>query len=239
MAGGGPARGGPEPERFEPGALTDLPPELALSRLPVGRHGLPRAFVARNQRLRIIVAMLRVLPRHGYSATTIGHLTREAGVSRAAFYRQFENTEECFLAAYDLAGGWLRERVEPPLAGAGEWAERVGAAVAAALRLLAENPALARLFAVEALQAGPAARERQRACLAGLAEALRAARPGRDSLPPELEEMLLGGVVATIGRYVDAGRAERLAEATPELVQYLLFPYLEPGETKRIAARIA
>jgi hypothetical protein len=51
--------------------------------------------------------------------------------------------------------------------------------------------------------------------------------------------MLLGGVVATIGRYVDAGRPERLPEATAELVQYLLIPYLGPGETKRVMAQAA
>ena len=47
--------------------------------------------------------------------------------------------------------------------------------------------------------------------------------------------MLLGGVVATIGRYVDGGRTEQLPDATAELVQYLLIPYLEPEETRRIA----
>jgi AcrR family transcriptional regulator len=224
-----------EPERFDPGALAAQPEKRPLGRLPAGRHKLPRSFVGHNQRMRLVGAMLKALPRHGYPRTTIGHLTEEAGVSRAAFYEQFQSKEECFLVAYDLAGELLCEQVEQAVDAAEEWPGRVRAGVSAALRLLAANPSLARLFAVEVLQAGSTARERQQIRLARFAEALRAGRPPGDELPLELEEMLLGGVVTTIGRYVDAGRAEQLPEATAELVEYLLIPYLGPGETRRIS----
>jgi AcrR family transcriptional regulator len=220
-----------EPERFEPEALADP----ALATLPAGRHGLPRSVVSRNQHLRIVGAMLRALPEHGYAATTIGHLTRKAGVSREAFYAQFDSKQECFLVTYDLATEWLCKRIELAVDDDEEWPSRVRAGVSEALRLLAANPPLARLFAIEVLQAGAAARERQQACLTRFAKALRAGRPDRDELPPELEEMLLGGVMTTIGRYVDSGRTEQLPEATAELTEYLLIPYLGPEETKRIA----
>lgn len=183
--------------------------------------------------------MLRVLPRHGYAETTISHLTREAGLSRAAFYGQFANKEACFLATYDLAGQWLYERVERAAAGGEEWPDRVRAGLSEALSLLAANTQLARLIAVEAPQAGPAARERQQACIARLAEALRACRPRRPRLPVDLEELLVGGVFSLVARYVDTGQTERLPDATGELIQYLLIPYLEPEETKRIATRAA
>jgi AcrR family transcriptional regulator len=114
--------------------------DRALARLPPGRHGLPRSFVAHNQRLRILAGMLRVLPRHGYPATTIGHITGEAGVSRGAFYQHFASKEECFLATYDLAGQWFCERVERAVAGEGEWRARLRAGASEALRLLAANP---------------------------------------------------------------------------------------------------
>lgn len=237
MSGSPPADA--EPERFEPDTLAALPPEAALSRLPPGRHGLPRSFVAGNQRLRIVAAMLRVLPRHGYPATTIGHVTEEAGVSRSAFYGQFKSKEECFLATYDLAAEWLCERVERAAARDEEWPARVGAGVSEALRLLAANPLLAHLIAVEALQAGATARRRWQACLARLAEALRADRPRHAGLPADLEELLIGGAFSQVALYVDTGRTEQLAEATAELVHYLLIPYLEPGETRRIVDEAA
>ena len=101
-----------EPPRFEPAGFAELPDKLALGQLPPGRHGLPRSFVARNQRLRIVAALVRTLPRHGYAETTIGHITKEARVSRSAFYGQFASKEECFLETYDLGSAWLCERVE-------------------------------------------------------------------------------------------------------------------------------
>src|SRR5215218_7086489 len=225
MVPGEPPSGG-APDRFEPAALVGLPAELALARLPAGRHGLPRSFVVRNQRLRILAAMLRVLPRHGYPAITIGHLTREAGVSRAAFYQQFSSKEECFLATHGMAARWFCEEVERAVAGEEEWQARIRVGTAEALRLLAANPMVAHLMAVESPQAGRAARQRQQAMLERFAAALRADHPGRPELPKDLADLLLGGVVALIARYVDADRAERLPEATRALVEYLLIPYI-------------
>jgi AcrR family transcriptional regulator len=221
-----PPAAGADPERFEPDALAGLPPELAMARLPAGRHGLPRSFVEHNQRLRIVAAMLRVLPRHGYPATTIGHVTKEAGVSRAAFYQQFTSKEECFLAAYDLASRWFCEGVESAVAGEEEWPTRIRTGVSEALRLLVANPPVAHLMAVEALQAGDAARERQQACFDRFAAALRGGYSGRSELPEDLADLLLGVVVSLIARDVDADRAERLPEATTALVEQMLIPYL-------------
>jgi len=217
---------GDEPERFDPDALAGLPAELALARLPPGRHGLPRSFIEHNQRLRIVAAMLRVLPRRGYPMTTIGDVTAEAGVSRAAFYQQFSGKEECFLATYDLAGEWFCEGVEAAVAGAEDWRARIRAGVSEALRLLTANPLVAHLFAVEALQAGDAARERQEACFDRFAAALRGGQPGRAELPEDLTDLLLGVVVSLIARYVDTDRAERLPEAMTDLVERMLIPYL-------------
>lgn len=216
MSGSQPADA--EPDRFEPGQLPELPAELALSQLPSGRHGLPRSFVARNQRLRIIAAMLRVLPQHGYAELTIGDLTREAGVSRATFYGQFETKEECFLATYDVAAQWICDRVERVAAAAPEWPASARAGVAEAMRLLAANPDVAHLIAVEALQAGVAARRRRQVCIERLAEILRAGRPADAELPEEMEELLVGGTLSLVGRYVDTGRVEELPSATVDLM---------------------
>jgi AcrR family transcriptional regulator len=224
-----------EPPRFDPAGLAELPAELALGQLPPGRHGLPRSFVARNQRLRIVAAMLRTLPRCGYAGITIGDLTHEAGVSRSAFYGQFGGKEDCFLATYDLAAQWLCDGVERATVGSEDWPSRVRIGATEVLRLLAANPAVAHLIAIEALQAGAAARRRQQACLGRLAEALRAGRPDRPQLPEGLEDLLLGGAIALIARQVEEGRAEQLPEVTTALVECLLIPYLGPGETKRIA----
>jgi len=162
--------------------------------------------------------MLRALPQRGYAELTIGDLTKEAGVSRATFYGKFETKEECFLTTYDIAAQWICERVERVASAAHEWPAGARAGVSEAMRLLAANPDVAHLIAVEALQAGAAARRRRQACIERLAGILRAGRPGDAELPKELEELLIGGTLSLIGRYVDAGRVDELPEATVDLM---------------------
>lgn len=221
--------------RFDPAGFAELPDKLALGQLPPGRHGLPRSFVVRNQRLRIVAALLRMLPVHGYAETTIGHITREARVSRAAFYGQFAGKEKCFLEAYDLSSGWLCSAVEEAVANE-RWPARIRIGVGAILRLLAANPQLAHLIAIEALQAGPAARKRQQASLTQLAEILGRGRPERPELPGDLEQLLLGGALSIVARQVENDRIEQLPEIEAALVECLLIPYLGPAKSKRIAA---
>lgn len=233
MPAEGPPGAAGEAERFDPGAFAGLPPELALARLPPGRHGLPRAFVTDQQRLRIVAAMLRVLSEHGYPGATIAHITGEAAVSRTAFYRQFADKEECFLATYDLAAEWFCERVERAVAGVTSWPDRARAGIDEVVALLTANPPVAHLFAVEALQAGPVARERQQACLARFAAALRQDEPPRPGVFGELEELLLGGAVSLIARYVESGRAEQLEAAAAALVESMLVPYLDPASSEQ------
>ena len=180
--------------------------------------------------------MLRVLPRRGYQALTIGHVTGEAGVSRAAFYQQFPGKEECFLATYDVGARWFCEEVERAVAAESEWRARIRTGSAEALRLLATNPTVAHLMAVEVPQAGRAARERQQAMLARFATAIREDHPGREGLPDDLADLLLGGAVSLIARYVDSGRAEKLPEATRLLVEYLLTPYIGVEEAQAALA---
>lgn len=212
--------------RLGDGDITGLPAECALARLPAGRHGLPRSFVAQNQRVRLLAAMVRLLPERGFTALTVGELTVEAGVSRAAFYGQFSGKEECFLAAYEVASRWLCERVEAVVADVDGWDERVRVGAAEALRLLAANGPMARLLAVEAYRAGDAARDRQQEMLGCFAAALRAGAPREDEVPDEIADLLIGGIVSLVARYVSVGRAEELVEATGPLVEYLLIPYL-------------
>src|SRR3982750_3956300 len=85
------------------------PPELA--RLPPGRHGLPREFVAHNQRERLIAGLAEAVAENGYAGTTIAHITRHAAVSRRTFYEHFNSKDECFVAAYDMVMAELSRRV--------------------------------------------------------------------------------------------------------------------------------
>jgi len=75
------------------------------TRLPKGPHGLSREEVAGAQRARLIEAVLANVGERGYAATTVGHVTASAGVSRTSFYEQFTGKQAAFLAAYRSATG--------------------------------------------------------------------------------------------------------------------------------------
>ncbi|HET7177384.1 MAG TPA: TetR/AcrR family transcriptional regulator, partial [Solirubrobacterales bacterium] len=142
----------------------EYPPELA--RLPPGRHGLPREFVARNQRERLIAGLAEAVAEHGYSGTTIAHITRHAAVSRRTFYEHFASKDECFVAAYDTVMAELRARVAAAIEAKGDdWPRAIKAGIAAMLGFLAAEPHLARLCMVEALVAGPVVVERYDAAI--------------------------------------------------------------------------
>ncbi|MET0558159.1 MAG: TetR/AcrR family transcriptional regulator [Solirubrobacterales bacterium] len=223
---------GKESSRFE----AALPEELLMARLPTGRHGLPRSFIESNQRLRIIAAMLRVLPDRGFPATTIGDITSEASVSRAAFYEHFADKEACFVATFDFCARWLCEQIEVAVEAEADWRDRIRSGIAETLSLLAANPLVAHLIAIECAQVGRVGRQRQQALQGSFAVVLREGHSGRADIPNDFADLLLGGALSLVARYVDAGRAEQLVEATRTLVEFVLIPYLGAEEASAALA---
>src|SRR5262245_3716785 len=105
--------------------------------LPRGRHGLPREFVAQNQRERLLVATAGALDERGYDGTTVSLISASARVSKSDFYRHFASKDDCFHAAYDDAVERLRKTVLEACTGHDEWADGVCAGLAAGLDSLA------------------------------------------------------------------------------------------------------
>jgi AcrR family transcriptional regulator len=221
-----------------PTGAEDYPPELA--RLPPGRHGLPREFVTHNQRERLIAGIAEAIAEHGYSGTTIAHITRAAAVSRRTFYEHFSSKDECFVAAYDTVMKELRERVSAAFEETEEWPRAIRAGIEAMLQFLAAEPNLARLCMVEALVAGPAVVERYDAAIQSFVPYFQEGREGRpkevlDRLSATTEEALVGGMVSLISRRIIAGKTEELEDLLPDLVEFTLTPYLGSAEAAEIA----
>ena len=224
---------------FDPAdAPAEYPPEL--SRLPPGRHGLPRDFVVHNQRERLIAGLAEAVAEKGYGGTTIADITRHAAVSRRTFYEHFDGKDECFVAAFDTVTGQLRERVEEAFKAEDDWADGISAGIGAMLTFLASEPNLARLAMVEALVAGPVVVERYDAAVQTFLPYLNAGREGRskavlDRLSDSTEEALVGGMVSLISRRIVAGQTDELESLLPDLVEFTLAPYVGNDEAARIA----
>jgi len=221
------------------GAKAPKADEAAVSsRLPAGRHGLPREFIVQNQRERIITALVDTVAERGYNATTVAHITKAASVSRRTFYEHFADKEACFLAAYDMVAGHIRDSMKAAADSFEEWSQQVRAALSTLLRFLAGEPELARLVMIEPIAAGGEIAARHRTTVAGFAEILKAGRPehaGERPLPEATEETVVGGILSLIVREISAGRAEDLEKLLPDLVELTLAPYLGADEAERLA----
>ena len=212
--------------------------EETLGPLPAGRHGFSREQVAHNQRERLIAGLASAVAEHGYQATTITHITKQARVSRRVFYANFESKEECFLAAFDVVVGHIRELATDAAAPVAEWPQRAIAVTRAVLEFLASEPDLARLCLVESQSAGPVIVARFHAAVEEVAPFLeqgRAERPGERELPPTTEESTIGALVMLVSRKVGGGEAAQLADLLPDCVEFILSPYLGAEEATRLA----
>jgi AcrR family transcriptional regulator len=228
----------PDPADSSVEQVEEYPPELA--RLPPGRHGLPREFVAHNQRERLIAGIAEAIAENGYAGTTIAHITRHAAVSRRTFYEHFSSKDECFVAAYDTVMAELRERVGQAFEEESDWPHAVKAGIGAMLRFLAAEPNLARLCMVEALVAGPVVVERYDAAIQSFVPYFQSGREGRSPevlsrLSPTTEEALVGGMMSLISRRIIAGKAAELETLLPDLVEFTLTSYLGSDEASTIA----
>jgi AcrR family transcriptional regulator len=217
-------------------------PEEELGPLPAGRHGFSPEQVAHNQRERLIAGLASAVAEHGYNAVTIAHITKAAAVSRRVFYANFEGKEECFLAAFDVVVGHIRELIAAAVAAAPDWPHQAVAAAREVLAFLASEPDLARLCLVESQSAGPAVAKRFHDAVRELVPPLergRAERAGDRTLPDSTEDSTIGALVSLAARKVAAGEAERLEELLPDFTEFILSPYLGPDEAERLARQPA
>jgi AcrR family transcriptional regulator len=220
----------PKGERGRKGGRKEGDPpaeDAELARLPGGRHGLSREFVATNQRERLTAAMIACVAENGFQQTGIADVTRTAGVSRRTFYAYFETKEGCFLATYELIARHLLEQVLAAVEPHEEWAAQVRAALAATLDFFASNPDLARFMLIAPTRAGEEIAARYRVSAERALELLTAGLPKKAKRPPaSVQTAQIGGMSALIARKVEAGEGERLPEILPDLVELFLAPYI-------------
>lgn len=213
-------------------------------RLPRGPHGLGAREVARNQRLRIHGAMVEaVAERGGLAGTTVKQIVGLAGVSRRAFYEQFANREECFMATFDLIAARCVTRVnEAYRATAGGLEERIGAAVEEFADEIESNAKGASLAIVEAQMVGAAGQARLRRATLTFEQMLSssfARSPEAGPLPVPIVRGIAGGLQEAASARLRAGCPEGITELSEEMVGWtLLFHASATGHlSERLAAR--
>jgi AcrR family transcriptional regulator len=212
-----------------------------MDRLPRGRHGLSPEFVARNQRERLIAGLIQALYEVGYQKTTVSMIGQQAAVSKSDFYKHFESKDDCFVTAYDVAIGRIREQVLAACEeeGEAEWPYRVRAGVEALLKMFSAEPALASIALVEGLRAGRGIYDRYQAAIELFVSDLREGAPmgpGGIEVPEATDEAVVGGVASMLGRRILAREVEELDQLFPEILEFVLAAYLGAQEARRIVS---
>lgn len=206
--------------------------------LPRGRHALSREEVTASQRNRLLRAMTDEVGERGFAATTAARVYQRAGVSSRAFYENFTDVRDCFLAAYDesvrLTQAELRasvgETAEPARA---DSLRRIGDVVETYLSLLAAEPNVARTFLLEVYAAGPEARERRVRVHDQFVAAVRAILSPAQELSPEDEfaiESLVDAITFRVTRGLIAGDLGDIPSLRDQLVAMAtrLCPWVRP-----------
>jgi AcrR family transcriptional regulator len=128
--------------------------------LPRGRHHLSREEVSQSQRRRILTALLEEVAVRGYAATSVAHITASAGVSRKSFYEQFADKEDCYFAAFEMAGDALEATLRRSVGGirsVDDPVEYFRTILRSFLNAVAASPAASRTLLVEIYAVGPEA----------------------------------------------------------------------------------
>jgi len=217
--------------------------EITPSRLPSGRHNLPREFVVTSQRDRLLDSMAQACAEKRYAEVSVADIVSRARVSRSTFYEIFPDKEACFLAAYDaILGRFVTEVIkacdDPNLT----WPEMIELGIEASLKFLAAEPAFARMCIVDMFSAGPAALERYLSAvrmIATFVDAGRTMMPDRKDVPESIANMVVGGAAVVIRAEIVDERTELLPEVGPDLLYSILVFYMEKEDALERSERYA
>jgi AcrR family transcriptional regulator len=230
------------PRRGEPAEPPDLASERSLraeGRLPSGRHDLPRQFIVKSQRERIVDATAAIVAVKGLAGLTIPEIARRANVSHQTFYEMYPTKHDAFLGAQKVGlHQALLVTVEAYETHKDNWPRGVAAGLCALIDYLSSEPAHAHLTLVDTFGASPEAIEIRDTALGAFSAYL---APGYDLAPKGLDvpeiaaEAVAGGIWQVFHHYIEDDRIAELPDAAPQIVYMTLTPFLGPKEAAKAA----
>lgn len=208
--------------------------------MPRGRHRLPREVTEQHQRDRLIAGVASAIAEHSYRNLTAAHVIAAAGVSRATFYKNFDNVEQAVGVAHEAIFERFLGLVFRACNAASEWPFKVKSVIEAALEYAAAEPAQMGLLTLDALSANVEMAQQVLVSTEHLAALLsrgRAMNEEAAALPELTEKSVVGALTAIVSSRIANGEAEGLPELAPQLVELALTPYVGAAEAKRVAGQ--
>jgi AcrR family transcriptional regulator len=237
-------------------AVVGSPSERALraeGRLPSGHHDLPRQFIVKNQRERIVDATAAIVAEKGLASLTIPEIARRANVSHQTFYEMYPTKHDAFLGTQKVG---LHQALGVTIAAYEEneedWPRGVAAGLRALLGYLASEPAHAHLILVDTFAASPEAIEIRDTSIHAFAAYLQpgyhyasssssngagSSGGGAIAVPGVAPEAIAGGIWQVLNYYIEDERTDELPEVAPQLIYAALTPFIGPKDAAKAARR--
>jgi AcrR family transcriptional regulator len=198
-------------------------------RFPAGVRTLHPDLIRTVQRERLLASMILTVSELGYTSLTVQNVLTRAGISRPTFYEQFEDKEDCFLAAFDSAAARMRQRIEAAVAAEATagWREQLRSGIAELLRFIAEEPEDARTVIVEARASSPAGLRRRDELLDSYATCIDAlVREELEETPSAIAAAgVVGGIESVLYSRLQRGETGNLGALLPSLMYFAVLAY--------------
>jgi AcrR family transcriptional regulator len=170
--------------------------------------------------------MVEAVAANGYAGTSVKQIIGLAGVSRRAFYEQFANKEECFLATFDLIAARGAKGVsEAYRSSGGDLEQRMRAAVAEFTDEIESNFKAAGLAIVQAQTAGAPGLVRLRKATRTFEQMLASSfahAPDAGPLPTPIVRGIVGGMHEATSVRLRTGHHEEIPALSEEIVHWTL-----------------
>lgn len=197
-------------------------------RFPAGVRTLPPDLVKAVQRERLLAAMVEAVTEIGYNTLTVQNVLTRAGISRPTFYEQFEDKEDCFLAAFDAAAARMVGRIEAAAADAGpSWQDQLRSGIAELLHFVTDEPKEARTVIVEARASSPAGLRRRDELLDRFASCIDSlVREDLDEPPSAIAAAgVVGGIESVLYARLQRSETQELEDLLPSLMYFAVLAY--------------
>lgn len=190
-------------------------------------HAPTLSLVSSPKRQQILQGMLETVGEVGYDSTSVRTVLDHTGVYRQAFYDNFSDKEECYLAAFDLGAARVEALVIAAAASKESWLEQLRAGLGALLDFLDAEPDVGRALIVEVHAAGEEGMRRRAEIMRRISEFV---DRGRDEVeseapPPIAAEGIVAGIHAVLHSRLSTKEDGGYRELLPDFMYFAAMPY--------------
>lgn len=206
-------------------------------------HSPKLELVNSPKREKILEGMLEAVGAEGYDATSVRTVLDRTGLYRQAFYDNFADKDECYLAALEMGIGRLEAVAERAGASERSWRGKLRAGLGALLDSLDAEPDFGRGVVVEVHAAGSRALQRRAEAMKKAADFIDLARAeaAEGEAPPQIAaEGIVAGIHAIVHSRLSTGATDGFRGLLPEFMYFAVLPYFgaEAAAAEMQAARV-